>query len=75
MKQSLFAFLVSKKLDKRAVVRNKIKRRLSEAVRSLLPQVKAGQAVIILAKKEILKASYQDLKRSCLASLQGMTLK
>jgi ribonuclease P protein component len=37
---SRFAFVVSKKVDKRAVVRNRLKRIVSESVRYLLPAIK-----------------------------------
>jgi len=59
LSNSLAAFIFSKKLDKRAVVRNQAKRRLSEAVRQILPQIKQPSAVIFFAKKDILSAKYQ----------------
>lgn len=46
-----FAFIVSKKIDKRAVVRNKIKRILRNEVEKVLENIKSGFGVIIIAKK------------------------
>lgn len=47
---SRFAFIVSTKIDKRATVRNRIKRLLRESVRLLLPNVPHGFDVIFIAK-------------------------
>lgn len=50
LKSSRFGFVVSKKISKKATVRNKIKRRLGELVRIKLPQIKKGidGAIIIM---------------------------
>ncbi len=58
---SFFAFIFSKKLDKKAVRRNKVKRRLNEAVRQLLPKIKTGLAIVFLPKKEIMELDYQEI--------------
>lgn len=56
-----FAFVVGIKISKKAVERNKIKRRLSQVVQMLLPKIKPGD-YIIYAKKEILGKEREDLK-------------
>jgi ribonuclease P protein component len=48
-----FAFVVSKKIDKRAVVRNKTKRVLRNAAKSILKKTKNGENIIIFAKTAI----------------------
>ena len=48
-----FAFVVSKKVDNRAVVRNKTKRVLRKALKNILENIKNGQSVIIVAKNKI----------------------
>jgi len=50
LKNALFGFLISKRVDNKAVVRNRIRRILSEAVRLQLPGVGSGFKVIFLAK-------------------------
>lgn len=50
---SRFAFVVSARIDKRAVVRNRIKRLLRESIRHLLPQIAEGRDFVIIAKKNI----------------------
>lgn len=59
-----FAFLVSTKVSKRAVDRNKVKRRLREIVRSLLPDTAPGVDVVFLTKKDILTKSYSEIEKS-----------
>jgi len=59
-----FAFIVSKKIDKRATKRNRIKRVLSEAVRVFLPKIKPGVKGVFLAKKEILEENFAEIKNA-----------
>lgn len=50
LKSSRFGFVVSKKISKKATIRNKIKRRLREITRIKLPFIKKGiDGVIIVA--------------------------
>lgn len=57
-----FGFVVSKKIDKKAVVRNKIRRRLSEAIRCLFPQLKKDIYAVFLVKKRIKEANFKEIK-------------
>jgi len=59
------AFVVSKKIDKRAVVRNKIKRRMREAYWELIkenPNYNQWMSLIFSAKKECISTDYQNIK-------------
>ena len=56
---SRFGFLVSKRIGN-AAVRNKVKRRLREAVR--LNPVKAGWDALFIVRRGAGKAKYQELK-------------
>ena len=56
-----FGFVVSKKIDKIAVKRNKVRRRLAEAVRSLLPKLKKDIYVLVLAKQSVKKADFEQI--------------
>lgn len=47
-----------------AVQRNKAKRMLREAVRSLQPQIKSGWDVILIARQPILKANLPEILTS-----------
>jgi ribonuclease P protein component len=56
-------FVVSNKVDKRATQRNLLKRRLREANRSLLKDLKTGYNLLIIAKKTALDLSFVELKK------------
>ncbi|MDD2414415.1 MAG: ribonuclease P protein component [Eubacteriaceae bacterium] len=56
--------IVSKKVSKNAVVRNKIRRRIRESFRINGCCFKLGYDLIIIAKKRCVQASYQELNQS-----------
>jgi ribonuclease P protein component len=55
-------FVVSKRVDKRAVVRNRTKRVLNEAVKDFLKNL-GGKDVIIIAKKSLSFKDEEDIKK------------
>ena len=69
-------FLVSKKVDKRAVVRNRLKRQMREVVRLLLlsNKVKPGCLLAFVAKPEARTAEYADLEKDILFLLKRLRL-
>jgi len=60
---SRFAFVVSTKVDKRAVIRNRLQRQMREIVRIALPKLKTGYVVLIIAKKSALELDFSTLGR------------
>ncbi|MBU0572642.1 ribonuclease P protein component [Patescibacteria group bacterium] len=60
---SRFAFIVSTKISKTAVDRNKAKRKLREAVNQKIGKVANGHDVVFLAKKMTLERKSEDLTR------------
>ncbi len=63
-----FGITISKKIHKSAVVRNKIKRRIKNILKELLPIIsKSNYDYIIIAKQQILELDYNkiynDIKR------------
>ncbi len=61
---SRFAFSVPKRIYKKAVFRNKIKRRLREIFRQeILPIIPEGFDCLIIAKEGIEKKKFKELKQ------------
>lgn len=58
---SRFGFIVSKKISKKAVERNRVRRLLSEAVRQLLAKIMSGYEVIFLAKKAMVGRGFEEI--------------
>ncbi len=54
-------FSVSKKIGK-SVVRNKVRRRLKEAFRELLPRINGNYCVIFIARASIENAAYAQIQ-------------
>lgn len=52
IKESRFGFVVSKKIDKKATARNKIKRELRNIVQENLGRIKPGFDFLIIVKKQ-----------------------
>jgi len=52
-----FRFIVSTKVDKRAVVRNRLRRILSESVQHVMKNAVLPLDMVIIAKKDLVEAS------------------
>lgn len=63
---SAFAFVVSSRVAKKAVERNKLKRRVRHIIRKVLPEIKRGLGIIIFFKKGSEKLSFQELEKEIL---------
>jgi len=50
---SKFAFIVSKKISRSAVLRNKTKRVLAKAAENTLGKIKESKDIVIIARKEL----------------------
>lgn len=65
---SRFTVVVSLKVSKKAVERNRLKRRLREIVRrEVLPQAKSGFDGLILTQKPLLTLTFAELRELTLA--------
>lgn len=64
-------FIVSKKISKRAVDRNKIRRTLAEIMRKNLDKLESGSRIVFLAKKEILGKKYDEVENEINKLLEG----
>jgi len=58
---SRFGFVISTKIDKRATVRNRIKRLLREAVRANLTKVPNGFDFVLVVRPQIVGKNYEEI--------------
>jgi len=59
---SRFGFVVGKKTAKKAVVRNKIKRRLRGIIKREILNIKDGFDVVIVTNPKIVEKEYQEIR-------------
>jgi len=71
---SRFGILVSSKISKKAVERNKIKRQIREIIRLQLDKIKSGYDIVIITLPEILGKNYQEIEQSVDRNLQKLKL-
>lgn len=55
--------VVSQKVSKKAVLRNKVKRKIREAVRNNMKKINLGYDLIFFTKKGIEKKSFPEIKK------------
>lgn len=67
-------FVVSTKVDKRAVIRNKVKRRMREVLRAELKNLKPGMDLLFIAKKSCIDLSLLELKKQIQFALKTTRL-
>lgn len=71
---SRFGFVVSTKIAKDAVDRNRFKRAMSESVRMSGTELKAGFDAVFLAKTSIVKSPTSDIMKEVVNALSGSGL-
>jgi len=62
LKESRFGFAVSKKFSPKATVRNKIKRRLREIIKTNLPCLKKGADIVIIVLPGLEAGDFWELE-------------
>ncbi|MEK7103922.1 MAG: ribonuclease P protein component [Patescibacteria group bacterium] len=61
---SRIGFVVSKKVSKKAVTRNKIKRRLREISRNIIKELEKGFDIVVFTKPEIAESDFKQIKNA-----------
>ena len=61
--QTTFGISISKKVSKKAVVRNRIKRQLKGAIRTYLKEIEPGWKVVIVVKPKAIECKYEHFLR------------
>ncbi|MEI8293784.1 MAG: ribonuclease P protein component [bacterium] len=57
-----------------AVIRNKVRRRLREIIKSCLPHIPAGYLVVVIAKSAAAEASFEQLKAEWLLLARRLSI-
>lgn len=68
--ESRFGFVVSKKISNKAVVRNRVKRRMREAVHNAFPGIKVGVDGAFIALEGIEEDSFQEIEETIMLLLK-----
>lgn len=74
LKVSRFGLVVSSRVSKKAVVRNLLRRRLSEIIRLNLTDIKIGFDLVIAAKPGLVKAEYKEIEKRLLSLFARLDL-
>lgn len=64
LKNSRFAFIVSQKVSKKAALRNKIRRRLSELARLKIKNIKKGMDLVLLATPGLEEKDFWEIEET-----------
>ncbi|NUM25931.1 MAG: ribonuclease P protein component [Candidatus Buchananbacteria bacterium] len=70
LKISRFAVVISSRVSKKAVMRNRLKRQLREIIRLNLAKIKGGFDVVVSSNSKALDANYQELEQQLLQLLR-----
>lgn len=74
LKESRFGFVVSKKISNKATVRNKVKRRLREAVSNVLKDIKKPKDLVVIALPGIEKKEFLEIQEVMSHSFKRLKL-
>ncbi len=69
-KYNLHVGVVASKKVGKAVVRNRVRRRIKEAFRSLIPYIQDNNNYIIVAKQTVAECNFAQIKSSLIKALQ-----
>lgn len=71
LNKNSFRIIVSVKVSKKAVVRNKIRRQIREILRQA--NLKQGYDIVVITNKDILNKSFQEIKQRVLFQLDPIS--
>lgn len=71
---SRFAVVVSKKVSRKATLRNRVKRRVRSAVYPLLSQIQPGYWIVFSARPSILTSSWEEVRQEVIRLLEKARL-
>lgn len=69
-----FGFVVSQKVSKKATIRNKVRRRLSEAAGARINMIKTGTDIVLIALPNIEKKEFCEIKEALSSAIKKTKL-
>jgi len=66
--------LISTKVSKKAVIRNKVKRQVREIIQKELPNLKNGKDLVIIVFSQILGKKFEEIKEAFILALKKLKL-
>ncbi len=72
--ESRVGFVCSKKVSNKAVVRNRIKRRLRESIRAHLTDLKPGYDLVFFSKQAIAQEDFESISKEAVSLLKKANL-
>lgn len=66
--------LVSTKVSKKAVVRNKVKRQIREIIQKELSNLKNGKDIVVIVFSQILDKNFKELEEAIISALKKLKL-
>lgn len=69
-----FGFIVSKRIDKRATVRNKVKRGIRVCIEGNFDKIKPGYDMLFILKKQMLSKTTKEISELTLRELEKQKL-
>ena len=70
LKETKVGVVINKKVSKKAVIRNKIKRRIYNSIRNKLPEIEKGFDFLIIVRPEIKEKSFFEINKIINKSLK-----
>lgn len=71
---SRFGFIVSKKTDKRAVARNRIKRQIRYGIEKNIDKISPGYDILFVLKKQIMSKTTEEINVLTMEELKKLKL-
>ncbi len=81
LEHSRFCIIISNKVDRRAVVRNRIKRQISEVIRLNILKIKSGYDISVIVKSSIINketkkiiCDYHEIEKNIFWALEKLKI-
>lgn len=72
--ESKFGFIVSKRVDKRAVIRNAVRRKFSRSIQNLLPSMKGAHDMLFIVRASAKDKNSSEIEQYVKKVLEDCTI-